>query len=379
MNLILVRYASEVSTKGKNRSHFVNALRRNIRDALKHHKIDATVVIEHLRIYVELEKHSDMEQACEILKHVFGISSFSPVARVPNELEAIQAKALEIAQKLEFGPDKSFRVSARRSNKKFEIPSMEVERMVGGFVRTQTQVRLEMREPEYKIGIEIGKNDTRIYAENIRGAAGLPIGTQSRVIVLLSSGIDSIVATWLMLRRGCQVIPVHFTQDEGKAEKVQALCDQLNNWSYGGKLRPIIVNHHDVMEPVVEKLRTIKQERWACVYCKRTMLKHVEKLAEQYSCEAIVMGDSLGQVASQTMANMKTITQATNLPILRPLITYEKEEIIELAKKIGTFDISIRKECGCPFLPQNPITQASLEKLEKLENQLNSMGLNDND
>ncbi|MFC1467719.1 tRNA uracil 4-sulfurtransferase ThiI [Verrucomicrobiota bacterium] len=373
MNLILIRYASEVATKGKNRSMFVNALRRNIKDALKRNEIPGNITIEHLRIYVELENEADMERTCEVLKHVFGISSFSPVARIENDLEIMQATALEVARRANLGPDVTFRVSSRRSNKQFPLKSPEIDRHVGGFVRTHTDAKLDLYNPEVTIGVEVGKDDTKIYAQNIRGAAGLPIGTQSRVFVLLSSGIDSIVATWLMLRRGCQVIPVHFTQDPDKAQKVRDLCDQLNKWCYGWKLYPMIIDHHDVMKPVVEKLKAIRQERWACVYCKRAMLNYVCDLAEEHRCEAITMGDSLGQVASQTMANMKTISDGCALPILRPVLTYEKEEIIELARKIGTFDISIRKEGGCPFLPQNPITQASAEKMAKIEAAIDSL------
>lgn len=370
MNLILIRYASEVATKGKNRRVFINALRRNIKTAFKQNEIAAEVTIEHLRMYVELENSADMEHACEILAHVFGIASFSSVALVENELEVMQKTALEIAQKIKLGPGTTFRISSRRSNKKFALNSMDLDRQVGGFVKTHTEAPLDLSNPDVTIGVEVGHKNTKIYAESIRGAAGLPIGTQSRVFVLLSSGIDSIVATWLMLRRGCQVIPVHFTQDPEQAQKVRDLCDQMSQWSYGWKLHPMIINHHEIMEPVVEKLKAVRQERWTCVFCKRVMLEHVSKLAEQHRCEALVMGDSLGQVASQTMSNMRTISSGCDLPILRPLITYEKEEIIELARKIDTFNISTRKEGGCPFLPQNPITQASVEKLVKLESKM---------
>lgn len=372
MNLILIRYASEIATKGKNRMMFVNALRRNIKAAFKRNEIPATLTIEHMRIYAELENPADMERTCDVLKRVFGIASFSPVARVENDLEVMQATALEVARNAGLGPEVSFRITSRRSNKKFPLKSPEIDRHVGGFVRTHTEAKLDLYNPDVTIGVEVGQDNTKVYGEKIRGAAGLPIGTQSRVFVLLSSGIDSIVATWLMMRRGCQVIPVHFTQDPDKAQKVRDLCDQLNQWSYGWMLHPMIIDHHDVMEPVVEKLKAIRQERWACVYCKRAMLNYVCDLAEEHRCEAIAMGDSLGQVASQTMANMKTISEGCALPILRPLLTYEKEEIIELARKIGTFDISTRKEGGCPFLPQNPITQASTKKLLKLEAQMDA-------
>jgi thiamine biosynthesis protein ThiI len=379
MNLILIRYASEIAIKGKNRKMFVFALRRNIRTALKEHEIPATLTIEHMRIYAELENASDMAAACDVLKRVFGIASFSPIARIKNDLELMQTTALEIAQKIGLGPETSFRITSRRSNKDFPLQSPQIDREVGGFVKTHTQAKLDLYHPEVTIGVEVGKNLTKIYGENIRGAGGLPIGTQSRVMVLLSSGIDSTVAIWLMLRRGCTVVPIHFTQDPDKAQKVHDLCDQLNQWSYGWNLRPLIIDHHDMMQPVVENLKQVKQERWACVFCKRTMLQYACDLAVQHHCDALAMGDSLGQVASQTMENMKTISDGCDMLILRPLLAYEKEEIIALARKIGTFDISIRKEGSCPFLPQNPVTQASIEKLRKIEKAISHIDANSAD
>lgn len=367
MNLILIRYGAEVAIKGKNRKMFVYALRRNIRDAFNRNNIQAELTIEHMRIYADLRNPADMDQACEVLRHVFGIASFSPVARVANDIEVMQQTAFEIAEKIGLGPGMTFRITSRRSNKSFPLESPQIDREVGGYVRTHTNAPLDLSNPDVTIGVEVGKSNTKIYGQNIRGAGGLPIGTQSRVFVLLSSGIDSTVAIWLMLRRGCTVIPVHFTQDPEKAQKVRDLCDELNKWCYGWTLTPMIIDHHDIMAPVVEKLKIVKKERWACVFCKRTMLEYVCNLGGRHLCEAVVMGDSLGQVASQTMANMKTISEGCSLPILRPLLAYDKQEIIDLAEKIGTFNISIRKEGHCPFLPSNPVTQGTTEKLVKIE------------
>lgn len=373
MNLILIRYAAEVALKGKNRKMFVFALRRNIRTAFKVHEIPVELTIEHMRIYAELEKPEQMDAACEILKRIFGIATFSPIARVANDIPTIQKTALEIAKKAGLGPDKSFRMTSRRQNKSFPLQSPQIDREVGGYVREFTQGKLDLYNPDITIGVEVGHERTKVYGEKIIGAGGLPMGTQSRVMVLLSSGIDSTVAIWLLMKRGCEIVPIHFTQDPEKAQKVHDLCDQLNTWSYGWKIHPMIIDHHDVMQPVVDKLVKIRKERWACVFCKRTMLKYACEMAEQKECEALAMGDSLGQVASQTMANMKTISDGCTLPILRPLLTYDKEDIIKVARKIGTFDISIREEGACPFLPLNPVTQGTIEKLAKIEYKMDAI------
>lgn len=201
------------------------------------------------------------------------------------------------------------------------------------------------------------------------------MGIEGRVVALISGGIDSPVAAWLMMKRGCTVIPVHFSQSETELQKALDNVALLSRYSYGWKLHPVILDHRATVEPVLTGLRALREERWGCLFCKRALLLRACEIAEEKGSQAIVMGDSLGQVASQTLANMATITQGIPKMILRPLVGMDKSEITSLARSIGTFDVSTRAHAPCPFLPSHPVTRATPDKFADLLGQLERVGV----
>jgi thiamine biosynthesis protein ThiI len=190
------------------------------------------------------------------------------------------------------------------------------------------------------------------------------------VVALLSSGIDSPVAAWLMMKRGCGILPVHFSTGPAQTEQVEAIIEALNRHSYGWRLKPIILSHQEVLGPTLARLRELRQERWTCLFCKRLILAKAAEIAEEMGASALVTGDSLGQVASQTLTNLEAISYGIRKPILRPLIGFDKTEIIGLARTIGTYEASIHEAHACPFLPDRPLTQANMIKFRELLQQL---------
>jgi thiamine biosynthesis protein ThiI len=374
MSLLLLRYG-EVGLKGQNRTFFLRKLRRNVRQCLKANGIEGKVWQEGQRLYLHTP---DPKAALEAVSRVFGLVSLSPVEVVPAEnrhpeLQAITRTAVDMAQRLGLGPGRTFRLRVRRADKSFPLISPEVERRAGAAVAAATQAPVDLESPEVEIGVEIQRGQALVYGETVPGPGGLPLGSQGRVVALLSSGIDSPVAAWLMMKRGCGVIPVHFSLGREQTDQVLAIVEALNRHAYGWRLRPIILSHQEVVGPVVAHLQALRQERWACLLCKRAMLSKAAEIAEEMGASALVTGDSLGQVASQTLSNLEVITYQLPKPVLRPLIGMDKTEIMDLARQIGTYEPSIQTAHACPFLPDRPLTQARLHKLQALLTEIEEM------
>ena len=370
MSLIMVRYVGEIGVKGRNRNYFVKRLRSNIRDALKKNNIPGRVWSREPRIFVELDDPSLLSAATGALQRVFGIASLSPVERIPSDLETIKRHALALAGRVGLDASRSFHIATRRADKRFPYKSPDINRLVGAVVQEATLARVDLSDQaDVTIGIEVRPEGTLIYGEVIPGPGGMPLGTQGRAFVLLSGGIDSPVAAWLMMRRGCGIIPIHFGQTETEKAKVLDNCAVLSSWSYGWDIKPLILDHRELMEPIVDKLSEIGEVRWTCVFCKRAMIAQAAKLAPHYRVQALVMGDSLGQVASQTLDNMVAITRDAGIPILRPLIAYDKQEIITLGRRLGTYDVSIHEAETCDFVPLRPLTRADLSRMQEIIDQ----------
>jgi tRNA uracil 4-sulfurtransferase len=360
MGLILLRYG-EIALKGRNRGDFIRQLRRNIRAGLKAHGVRGEVRSHGSRIHVRTD---DVEAAVEPLSRVFGLVSLSPVVETPREMDAIADECVRQAREAGVGPDTSFRVRARRSDKTFPYISPDINRLAGETIIRATQGRVDLSDDaDVTIGVEVGHDAALVYGRVIPAPGGLPVGTEGRVVALLSGGIDSPVAAWMMMKRGCSVIPLHFASSDEETAKVLDNVEVLSRYSYGWRLKPIIRSHADAVGPVAERLRAIGEERWTCVFCKRALLQEAARVAEEYGAQAIVMGDALGQVASQTLPNMEVISHGITKPILRPLIGLDKSEIVDLARRIGTFGVSTRSQAICAFLPPNPITRASVDRL----------------
>lgn len=360
MGLIVIRYG-EIALKGKNRWYFVKRLRKNIRDCLKKNDITDEVHSVWQRIYVQVE---DVEGALEKLRDVFGVVSLSPAREVPADIEAIRAEALRVAQRAGVDEKRTFRVQSRRADKAFPLISPEINRLVGAHVQKATGAQVDLSdEADLTIGVEVRQDHALVFGQTVAGHGGLPLGTEGRAVALISGGIDSPVAAWLIMRRGCGVIPIHFRQSEVELAKFMDNCEVLSGYAYGWDMRPIVLDHQEVFMETYQKLRRVGAERWACIFCKRTLLQKACQIADQHKAKALVTGDSLGQVASQTLDNLEVISYGIEKPILRPLIGLDKTEITALARRIGTFEISTREARSCPYLPPDPLTKASLPKL----------------
>jgi len=370
MGMILVRYG-EVALKGGNCSLFTRQLRRNIRDALKRHGIAGVVLEEGRRLYVETD---EVEAALEPLSRVFGVVSLSPVAVVEPSIEAMQAEALRMAKRFGLSPAHTFRVASRRADKRFPFISPEIDRLVGGVVQDAAGAEVDLRGPaDLTIGVEVQAGRALMYGETTPGPGGLPLPTAGRAIALMSGGIDSPVAAWMLMKRGCGVIPLHFSQNPTETEKALDNCRVLERYAYGWRIDPIVIPQEEILGPTAAKLRRLGAGRWTCIFCKRAMLLKAAEIAERLHAHAIVIGDSLGQVASQTLPNLEIVSYGVPKPILRPLIGMDKVEITKLARQIGTFDVSTRSAAPCAYLPARPITQGDLQEFLGLLEQLNAL------
>jgi len=363
MGLIVIRYG-EIGLKGKNRPYFVKRLRRNIRDCLKRNDLIGEVRSVGQRVYVQVE---DVERAVEKLRDVFGVVSLSPAQEVPADIEAITAEALRVAHEAGLDEGRTFRMKSRRADKTFPLTSPEINRRVGAQVHEVTGAQVDLsNEADLTIGVEVHRDHALLFGQTVAGHGGLPLGTQGRAVALISGGIDSPVAAWMVMRRGCVVIPVHFRQSEVELAKFMDNCEVLSRYAYGWNMRPIVLDHHEVFGGTYEKLRSVGAERWTCIFCKRAMLQKACQIAGEHRAKALVTGDSLGQVASQTLDNLEVLSYGIEKPILRPLIGLDKTEITALARRIGTFEVSTREARSCPYLPPDPLTKASLPKLKAI-------------
>lgn len=363
MGLILLRYG-ELALKGRNRVAFVRQLRRNIRVCLKAHGIAGEVVSQGQRLYVRTER---VEEALEPLSRVFGLVSLSPVAEAARDIGAIVAECVRQAGLAGVRGGVSYRVRARRADKTFPYISPEIDRLAAEAISRAHGGRIDLsKAADVTIGVEVSHTAALVYGRVIPAFGGLPVGVEGRVVALISGGIDSPVAAWLMMKRGCNVIPLHFAQHETETAKALDNIRVLARYSYGWELRPVVLDHGETIAPILHKLRQIGEERWSCVFCKRAILQKACEVAEELGAHAIVMGDALGQVASQTLANMEVISYGIRKPILRPLLGMDKSEIVALARRIGTFETSTRAEEGCAFLPAHPLTRGTVAKMAEI-------------
>lgn len=375
MGLVMVRYG-ELALKGGNQRAFLRRLRRNMRDCLKRHGIQGAVSSVRGRVYVETDR---VDEAVKALSRVFGIVSLSPVVSVSSQaepaatLEAIKGVALEMAIKAGVDETKSFRVTAKRADKTFPIQSPEISRLVGEHVFSGTNGRIDLsKRADVTIGVDVRREGIRVFGETVPGPGGLPLGSGGRAVALISGGIDSPVAAWLLMKRGCGIIPVHFSQSEAETAKALENCQLLSEWAYGWRIEPIILSHHDVFGETVRRLTDMGQERWICVFCKRTIMVEASIVAQEHRASALITGESLGQVASQTVQNLEAISFGVPKPILRPLIGLDKVEIVNLAKRIGTYETSISDHAPCPFLPARPMTTGDLDEFRRILAELDS-------
>jgi thiamine biosynthesis protein ThiI len=368
---VLVRYG-ELTLKGGNRLDFENVLLRNVRHALEG---VATVRFEreHARLFVFPEGR--VEAVAQRLARVFGISSVSPAWGVPNDVDAIVACARRVLDDalLEVPPGQTrrFRVLTRRSDKRFPLLSTELDRHVAtAILRDDDPLVVDLDAPELVLGLEVRAERTWLFARRYPGAGGLPVGTLGRALCLISGGIDSPVAAWMTMKRGCEVSFVTFHSapyiGEGARRKVIELVRTLGRWQRTARLYVV------PFAPVQEALRDAGAESYRTVLYRRMMQRIATRIAAFERAGALVTGECLGQVASQTLENLTCIGAAAGLPVLRPLIGFDKQETIDRARTIGTLELSSVQEPDCCtlFLPRHPVLHGSIATCEEIERRI---------
>ncbi len=360
---IIVRYGEIGIKSPKVRRRFERKLISNIKNL-----IECEIELTHGRIFLYPE---DYGKALESLGKIFGVVSFSPTVSTTTDFDSIrdtlQSYLQELIQAGLFSGEKSFAIRCRRVGE-HDFTSQEMAAFCGSVVVEETGAPVNLSKPDFKIYVEVREDKTYIFHQKIPGLGGLPIGTQGRVIALVSGGIDSPVATFLMMKRGCSVTMVNFNNHpytSGSNEKILKIYQKLKEYSSGSKLNLYQVEYGPFLEKCIEEA----PPRMTCVLCKSGMYQIAEKMAQKEKALAIVDGSSLGQVASQTLPNILATRYSTSMPILSPLIGLDKVEIENMGKKIGTYDISILPDSGCSAAPRHPETNAELPLiLETLEN-----------
>ncbi|MFE5319904.1 tRNA uracil 4-sulfurtransferase ThiI [Paenibacillus sp. NPDC056579] len=363
-DLIVLRHG-ELTLKGKNRHRFEKTVYDQIRKAMKPFA-KLTFLREFGRVYMELngEPYNEIEHR---LKKIIGLTSFSPVHTAPLELEAIQQRALDAMANLEHLPS-SFKVSVRRVNKQFPHSSQEMNKLVGGYVlREYPGLKVDVNHPEVELRVELREEKALVFSRVIQGVGGFPLGTNGKAMLMLSGGIDSPAAGYLALRQGLKVEAVHFHSypytSERSQQKVKDLVSKLAE--YAGDIKLHLVPFTSLQTRVHQSYK----KNLLITVLRRAMFRITERLAEENGASAIVTGESLGQVASQTLGSMNIIGRAVDLPVLQPLICMEKQEIIRIAEMIDTYDISIQphEDCCTLFLPPSPSTNPNLRVVEAIE------------
>jgi thiamine biosynthesis protein ThiI len=362
MNSVVVHY-QEIALKGRNRPWFIARLVRNIKTATA--DLDVTRVVTKMgRIEVVLRGPDAWEPVAERLRQVFGIANFSRAALVPLDVDGIARAILDDLGDLQVS---SFRVSAKRADKRFPLTSPQIEREVGGRIKAAKGWTVDLDDAALTIHVEALTGEAFYYFGKTPGPGGMPTGVSGRVVALLSGGIDSPVACYRLMKRGCRVIPVHFHSypilSRASQEKVRELAAVLTRYQQFTRLYMVAFGEiqQQVMLAVAPPLRVV-------IY-RRLMLRIAQAIAERAHAGALVTGEVIGQVASQTLENMATIGSVARLPVFRPLIGMDKEEITAEAQRLGTYPISIIEDQDCCqlFTPKHPATRARREDIEAAE------------
>lgn len=358
--LILIKYG-ELTTKKDNRKYFINILENNIKNLLKDE--DIVITKDRVRMYIECSNALEISKK---LQKVFGIYSIVICYKVNNNMEDVLNKALEIMDKSK----KTFKVVTNRADKTFPIPSMEYSRKLGGMILKNSDFKVDVHNPDITLTVEIRNNGTFVYTDEIKGIGGYPVGIQGKGLLMLSGGIDSPVAGYLTLKRGVDVECLYFespphTSDEAK-NKVLKLASILNN--YSGHIKVHVVPFTEIQEEIYKKC----PDTYMITIMRRMMYLISEKYAEKIGAKIIINGESIGQVASQTLDSMACINSVTNMPVIRPVACFDKLEIINLAKEIGTYETSILpyEDCCTIFVPKHPVINPKLDKCIEYEKEL---------
>ena len=356
----------ELALKGKNRPWFMRKLTDNLRIATRGSGVER-IWKGQLMVGLTLSDEECWPEVKSRLKEVFGVAKFYKAYELPQDLDGLKARIPEFLEGRTFS---SFRIITNRADKRFPMNSAEINRDLGTFVKDLTGAKVNLKYPELSIYVDIQTSGFLIYFDEVKAHGGLPVGVSGKVAVMLSGGIDSPVAAWQMMKRGCQAMFVHFHSyplvDRTSMEKAVDLVEHLNRYQYESNL---------FMAPLGEiqkKIILTCPPSYRVVLYRRFMVRITEVLARRNRAKAIITGESCGQVASQTLENIAVVDQSAGMPILRPLIGHNKEEIVNMAQNIGTFTTSILpdQDCCTLFVPKHPETKADLDTVLRLEESL---------
>ena len=369
MNDMILLKQGEIVLKGQNRRAFEQRLIANIRRRLKPHGSFRVYAIQST-VYVEPEADADLDGAFDALKTVFGVVALSRAAACEKSAEAIAAKAIEYLAD-DMRAAKSFKVETRRSDKAFPMTSIQLSQYVGGeLAEAFPDTAVDVHDPELTVHVEVRDLAAYVHSTPTPGAGGMPVGCNGSAVTLLSGGIDSPVSSYMIAKRGVRLIPVHFFSfpytSEAAKEKVVELAQELTAWC--GKMRLCIVPFTHIQEEIRDKC----PEAYFTILMRRFMMRIADRIADDNGCGALVTGENLGQVASQTMSAMAVTENVCARPVLRPLIGFDKEEIVRLARRIGTFETSILpyEDCCTVFTPRHPELRPTVAKAEEAERAL---------
>lgn len=369
---IMIRYG-ELSTKGKNRKDFINRLASNVQKVL-HDFPDLKIQTRHDRMHILLNG-TPFEPVNDRLKVVFGIQTYSPVIKIEKSLQAIEKTALELMQAT-YKAGMTFKVNTRRSDHKFIYDTNQLNQMVADYLYNHMEgLQAEMKHPDMVLLLEIRQDGAYISNQLLHGAGGMPVGTAGKAVMMLSGGIDSPVASYLAMKRGVNIEMVHFFSPPYTSEKALAKAKELTSIlaKYSGRINFIEVPFAEIQETIKEKL----PEGYLMTVQRRFMLRLADIIREKRHALAIFNGESVSQVASQTLESMAAINDVTTTPVLRPVATMDKTEIIAKAEEIGTFDLSIQpfEDCCTIFAPPRPKTKPKIDKAREYESRLDVDGL----
>jgi thiamine biosynthesis protein ThiI len=356
----MIKYG-ELTTKKANRKMFINILNDNILKML--HGLDVKIKKDRVRMYIECDLEI-LDEVTNILKRVFGLHGIVICHKVDTNIEDISACALSLLDNTDY---KTFKVETKRADKTFPIPSQEMNHKMGGIILQNTSLKVDVHNPDVLVHIEIRKEGTFLYTNEIKGIGGYPVGIQGKGLLMLSGGIDSPVSGYLALKRGVDIDCLYFespphTSEEAK-NKVKELARIINEYSL--HIRLFVIPFTDIQEAIYKNA----PDSYIITIMRRMMYRIAEKLAKKYKSKIIINGESIGQVASQTLTSMSVINEVVKMPVIRPVACMDKLEIIDIAKKIGTYETSILpyEDCCTIFLPKHPVIHPELNKCIEAE------------
>ncbi|AKT47155.1 thiamine biosynthesis protein ThiI [Eubacterium sulci ATCC 35585] len=370
---ILIVRCGEVALKGMNKPYFERMLAERIHKRLKAAGYGKASVKRHEGlIFVRFDREWDTVQLAGEISKVFGVASISPAVESESNMEAIGVEAVSFMEKLcEERCVRTFKVEAKRADKQFPIKSPDIARQIGGYVLKGLKVlKVDVHSPDVRLFVDVRHDRSYIYADKIAGFGGLPLGTNGKGLVLLSGGIDSPVAAWMMAKRGMMIEAVHFHSYPYTSPRAQEKVEDLAKIvaSYCGSFKMHVINILPIQEQIVKNC----PEAETTIHVRRFMMRIAEKIAERNSAMMLITGENLGQVASQTAEALVVTDNCVNMPVMRPLIAMDKIDIIAKAQEIGTFETSIEpyEDCCTVFLPKHPTTKPQLDKIEISDSKL---------